>query len=45
MNLSSAYECHDLIANLLQLEGSLDNREVVFRHLDYVVVAEKVRRM
>src|SRR5262245_654899 len=45
MNLAPAEQRHDFIARLLQPQPAFDDGAMIFRHLESVLIAEKVRRV
>ena len=45
MNLATAQELHNAVANLFQPQGALDHGPVIRGHSDRVGIAEKIRRV
>src|SRR3989304_5920149 len=42
MDFSPAQQTHDLVSHFFQLKAALDNFRMVFRHLNRVIIAQKI---
>src|SRR3990172_5048073 len=45
MDFSPAQQTHDLVSHFFQLKASFDNFIMVFRHLNRVIIAQKIARV